>query len=226
MAIQRDFTNGIDISDLSTIYITGGGFIRKAFHGVGKESQLGYMKTVWATNLNRDNTFALNNIDDVDIGQVAQCDVNFPYMNIQDFMDLQKILKERHCIVDYYNVDLGRRVSQEMAITGNDRKRIYNYGTSIIGMENVSIKFVATNRDAEIGNEITITYDSNGGSGEIEDLETDYAEQEVLSNGLAFTNGTKHIKEWNTKADGTGWAYGLNQSITVWQDLTLYAIWE
>ena len=219
-----DKQNGIN-GNLSTIYITGGGFVRRPFKGIGVESSLGWNETVWATSLNRSNTFAFENIDDVDIGQVAQCQIIFPYMNIQDFIDLQKILKERHVMVDYFNVDLGKRVTQEMAITGDERKKVYGRGNTIFGMQNVNVKFVATNRTNEYL-DLTVAYNMNGGTGVIDNIERTYSSQVRLSNGAGLTNGTKHIKEWNTKPDGTGWAYGLNQSITLWESLTLYAIWE
>ena len=51
-------------------------------------------------------------------------------------------------------------------------------------------------------------------------------EQVRIDNGSDFAITGYHIKEWNTKADGTGQTYGLNASITLWQNLTLYAIWE
>lgn len=225
MSVKIDRANSIEINDLSTIYITGGGFVRKAFNGIGVESPMGWNETVWASNLTRSNTFSLENIDDVDIGQVTQCHIVFPYMNVRDFIDLQKILKERYVMVDFYNVDIGKRETREMAITNNERKKIYNFGNSIIGMTNISVKFVATNRDIEYNN-INIYYYANGGEGIIDSINVNYSEQVRLSNGNGLTNGNMHIKEWNTKPDGTGQRYGLNQSITAWQGLDLYAIWE
>ncbi len=223
---------GVQDDDIDKIYITGDGFIRKEFKGISRESQLGYYETVWAASLNRDNTFAFNNIDDVDIGRVARVNVIFPIMKTQDFIDLQALLRQRHVEVNYFNVDLGRRVTEEMAITGNERKKLYTYGSNIVGMQNVTVNFVGTNRrfDAQ-GNlikeeAVTITYNANGGSGSIEPLTTEYSNQIKIDSGNSLSNGTKHIKWWNTMADGSGKSYLPNLSLTVYENLTLYAIWE
>lgn len=225
MADRINYTSGIEVENLDTIYITGGGFVNRAFKGIGVSSAWGWNETVWGATLNRSNTFSLENIDDVDIGQVAQCQIIFPFMNIRDFIDIQQILKERYVYVNFYNVDTGKRETKEMAITGNERKKIYNFGNKVIGMTNFSIKFVATNRENEY-NDIIIIYNSNGGNGNIPMQQTSYSEQLKLSYGNELTKSGKHIKEWNTKSDGTGNAYGLGQRITVWQNLELYAIWE
>lgn len=223
--MQIDKENAIKIDDLSTIYITGAGFVNRAFKGIGNSSSLGWNETTWGGNLNRGNAFSLENIDDVEIGQVAQCQITFPYMNINDFIDLQKILKERYVYVNFFCVDLGKRITKEMAITQNERKTLYARGNAIYGMQNVSVKFVATNRETEY-NDLQVTYNANGGTGSIDNQTATYTDQIVLSNGTEFKNGTKHIKEWNTNSNGTGRTYGLNQSITLWESLDLYAIWE
>lgn len=223
--MQVDKENAIKINDLSTIYITGAGFVNRAFKGIGNSSSLGWNETTWGGTLNRGNTFALENIDDVEIGQVAQCQITFPYMNINDFLDLQKILKERYVYVNFFCVDLGKRITKEMAITQNERKTLYARGNTIYGMQNISVKFVATNRDTEY-NTLEVNYNSNGGTGSIETQSATYSDQIRLSSGNEFLNGSKYIKYWNTKADGTGKSYGLNQNITLWESLELYAIWE
>ena len=128
--------------DMGAVYITGAGFTKKKFSGFGRET-MGWNETVWGGKLNRSNTFALENIDDVEIGQVPQLTIKYNYITIDDFIDLQKILKERHVIVEYFDIDLGKRVTHEMAITGNDRKQIITRGNKLIGMSNFTIKFVA-----------------------------------------------------------------------------------
>ena len=114
-----------------------------------------------------------------------------------------------------------------MAITGNERKKIYSFGKSIIGMQDLTIKLVGTNLDKEYAQK-SITYKANGGSGSDVSNAYDYASQVVTldEDDSGFSKSGYSIASWNTKADGSGKTYLLNQSITLWNDLTLYAIWE
>lgn len=216
---------GIYVEDIGKVYITGAGYVNRSF-STGRDS-IGWNETVWGGKLNRSKKFTLENIDDVEIGQVPQCTIVFKYITIEDFIVLQNILKERHISVKYFDIDKGEFVTHDMAITGNDRKKIYSYGKKIMGMQDFTIKLVGTNLDVEYTDK-TIVYKANGGSGS--DITNSYymADQVRLltANDSGFTKSGYHIAEWNTKADGTGYTYGLNQSITLWDDLTLYAIWE
>lgn len=225
MSLIPSRNTSIDANEIKNVYFTGAGYTRKEFNCISRESQLGYYETVWAASLNRDNTFALNNIDDVDIGKVARLNLIFPIMTMSDFIILQELLTQRHIIVEYFNVDVGHRVTEEMAITGNERKKLYVHGDRLVGMQNVTLSLVGTNRNQEHSS-ITITYNANGGSGEISPLTTAYANQITIDSGSSLTKGTQHIVNWNTKADGTGKSYLPNLSLTVYESLTLYAIWE
>lgn len=215
----------IQINDINTIYITGGGYVRKAFTGIGRDS-IGWNETVWGASLTRSNTFSLENIDDVEIGQVPQCTIVFKYMKIEDFIVMQQLLKERHLIVDYFDFDKGERVTHEMAVTGNERKRFYTTRNYINGITDFTIKLVGTNRDFQYVDK-TITFEPNGAdSGTTKTITSTITNQVILDDGSDFVKTGYHIAEWNTKADGSGQSYGLSASITLWQDLTLYAIWE
>ena len=227
---------GIYVEDINTVYITGAGYIRHAFKGVGRDS-VGFNEVVWASNLTRSNTFALENIDDVDFGYVPQCQLHFPYMNIDDFLILQAMLRERHLIVDYFDIDFGKRVVHEMAITKNERKKIYSFKNYVNGVYDFTVNLVGTNRDVDMLEKYTITYNANGGTGKIVnnnvgryynkgDNEWHYfSEQVKLSDGKGFSKQGYHLVSWNTSPDGTGSSYLPNQSITIYQNLVLYAIW-
>lgn len=224
---------GIYVDDINTVYITGAGYIREAFTGLGRDS-IGYNEVVWAANLTRSNAFTLENIDDVDFGYVPQCQLHFPYMNIDEFVKLQKILRERHVIVDYFDVDLGKRVVHEMAITKNERKRLYSRMNFIDGVYDFSVTLVGTNRDEEVLKKCTIKYYANGGEGQIAEQESGdgllenyrFTDQVKLSDGKGFKKSGYHLESWNTEPDGSGDRYLPNSSITISDDLELYAIWE
>lgn len=216
---------GIYVEDINTVYITGAGYIRHAFTGVGRNS-IGYNEVVWASNLTRSNTFELSNIDDVDFGYVPQCQLHFPYMNIDEFLILQAMLRERHLIVDYFDVDFGKRVIHEMAITKNERKKIYSLKNFVDGVYDFTVNLVGTNRDESVLQKCTITYNANGGEGAIASHEYTYSSQATLSDGGGFKRSGYHLARWNTSADGTGSSYLPKASITIYNDLPLYAIWE
>lgn len=232
MGVQIKYSQKIEEENLDTVFITGGGFVNKPFKGISRDSAWGRDEVVWAANLSRSSSFAMTNIDNVRIGSVANVELTFPLMSMQDFIDLQKILHERHCIVNYFSVDDGKRHTKEMAVTTNERKTLYSFGTSVIGMQNVKVTFVATNRkidedsDYKIGVDINIKYNPNGGNGSVITDSKEFSEQYVMRGLNTFTKSGYHIKEWNTKQDGSGARYLPNQSVTICEELNLYAIWE
>ena len=88
--------------------------------------------------------------------------------------------------------------------------------------------FVDTNFYALFQAEDTfsVIYDANGGQGEMSD-DTEYIlndEATVLEN--IFTRPTYEFVEWNTEADGSGTSYEPGDTITMTDDVTLYAIWS
>lgn len=217
----------ISITDqeLNAVYITGGGFVNKKYTGLSRET-MGWNETVWGANLTRSNTFALENIDDVDIGQVPQCTLVFKFINVETFIEIQTLLKQRHLIVNYFDIDLGHRVTHEMAITGNERKKIYSRDSSIIGIQDFTIKLVGTNRDRELL-DCEVSYDLNGGtsSGDYDTQTYSQGDQVMIADGQDIVHAG-HLVEWNTKADGTGQHYAPNTTLTIWNSLTLYAIYS
>lgn len=79
-------------------------------------------------------------------------------------------------------------------------------------------------------NDYTIRYDSNGGSGKMDDSAHRYDTERALTKN-AFTRKYYTFKGWNTKADGSGTAYADGASVKNLTDenggaVTLYAQWE
>lgn len=244
--------NSIDLTDesISKIYITGGGFVRREFRGCGADSQFGWQELVWKSQPSRGGTFAFTNMDDIDVGLVARCEVNIMYMNIQDYMDLRKIIaRERHFTVEFFDIDEGIFVSRDMYCSENSRNKLLILSKHLIGVANIPIKFVGTNLDVVTtidadGNEITtdkelsIVYEIDSGSGTVSDKNEDgttvyktakYGEQRVLSDGTGvIAPQNKNLKYWvtrNKNGDISG-TYGLGQSVTVWKGMTLYPYYE
>lgn len=250
MGVKVDYAHKVVAEDLDTIYITGGGFIRRAFKGVSRDSAWGWEEPVWGGDLTRSLDFVLTNIEDVAYGLVARCEISYKYMNVQDYIDLMRISKERVVMVDYFNRETGQRVTQEMAFTGNELGKLYAFGTDYLGNQDVKIKLVATNREKAdlIKSTKKIIYSANGGtitdngqvisSNPIVNVkwsdnvtlygsEYSYTQDGVVHNCTITKTGSV-LKYWATKnKDGEYDRYYLpDQHITIWEDLTLYAIWE
>jgi surface protein len=227
MATKVDYANGIDIADIGTVYLTGAGYVNYPFHGISRDSALGWEEPVWGAELNRSVDLVMDNIDDVDYGLVARCEISYKYMNVQDYIALCKIAKQRVCTANFVNRETGERVTQEMAFTGNEVGKLIKFGKDYLGSADVSIKLVATNRDRQniIDATHTITYNANGGSGSVAQQSSKWAGQLKLADS-GFTKTAAGLSGWNTSADGSGNDYVLGQSVTIFNDMTLYACWE
>ena len=98
-----------------------------------------------------------------------------------------------------------------------------------LGTQTLTITYsrCTTTFDVEvIGTAYTIAFDANGGSGTMESLT-------VIENIIyklddePFTAPDGYVfNSWNTKADGSGKTYYMNNSYSFSNDMTLYAIWE
>lgn len=255
MGVKVDYANKINAQDLDTIYITGGGFIRRAFKGVSRDSAWGWAEPVWGGDLTRSTDFILTNILDVNFGLVPRCEISYKYMNVQDYIDLMKISKERVVKVDFFNRESGQRETREMAFTGNELGKLYAFGTDYLGVQDVKIKLVATNRENAklINTKKNVTFNMNGGvftdgkTGETSNqkiknvLWSDNIELLGASNSYTEKSGEDKITYTDTiTKDGYNLAYWATkdpqgnydryfepyQSVTIWENMDLYAIWE
>ena len=71
----------------------------------------------------------------------------------------------------------------------------------------------------------TVTFNANGGTGTMAAQTFDAGVSQAIA-ANAFTRSGYTFTGWNTKADGSGTSYTDKQSITLWQDITLYAQWK
>ena len=73
----------------------------------------------------------------------------------------------------------------------------------------------------------TVSYNANGGSGEIIDSNSYTIGSAVTLKENSFTAPeNKEFKEWNTKADGSGASYAPGSTFPILKDTTIYAIWK
>ena len=71
----------------------------------------------------------------------------------------------------------------------------------------------------------TLTFDANGGEGEMDGLILENSEYKILP-GSTFTKEGYVFASWNTKADGSGVSYTEKRQITLTENTTLYAQWS
>ena len=71
----------------------------------------------------------------------------------------------------------------------------------------------------------TVTFDANGGTGTMAAQTFEGGVSQALSTNV-FTRDGFLFDGWNTKADGSGTSYTDKQSITISQNITLYAQWK
>ena len=117
-------------------------------------------------------------------------------------------------------------------------KQSYSYTgsatTIYMGSANSGINFYAINVVYSGGDEpptpptptYTLSYDENGGTGTM-DSQSAESGQSVTVLANAFTAPTGYtFQEWNTNGKGSGTKYAAGQSVTLTEDLTLYAVWS
>ena len=93
----------------------------------------------------------------------------------------------------------------------------YNPLEAITGDVTFTAQFTAT------VNRYTVTFDANGGTGDMPARTEDYGTEILLTSAYSYDG---HIQmSWNTAADGTGTGYALTDSLTVTGDVTLFAQW-
>lgn len=79
-------------------------------------------------------------------------------------------------------------------------------------------------------NTYTITYDANGGSGSNYSVSANYSSSHTVlassDTNLNYVHDNYEFKGWNTKADGSGAVYSVNDMIMITGNVTLYAQWS
>lgn len=215
--------------EMDTIYITAAGYINYPFRGITSDSALGWEEPVWGGNLTRSADFVLSNIDTVNFGLVARCEFTIKYMDANDYLVLTEMAKQRVVTVNYFNKERNERVTQEMAFTGQEMKKIYAIG-GFVGAQDISVKLVATNREKAqlIKTKFNVTYNNNGGSGTIDTQQVYWSDATTLSSGSSFTKSGHRLLYWATKDKDGNFVryYNPSQVVTIWEDLNLYAVWE
>ena len=79
--------------------------------------------------------------------------------------------------------------------------------------------------DIDLSVSYTVTYDANGGNGEMQDT-TAFPDISAIVSDNAFTAPEgMYFDGWNTDPNGNGTSYAPGDTISIAEDITLYAIW-
>lgn len=199
------------------------------FKHLSPDSVLGFDTLTWSEEPTRNNLFAFENIDDIDIGLVAQCQINLKYCNIEDYMKLRELAQQRYVYVTFFNVDKGIwEYDREMYISKSEKQKLFYFKPELIGILDVNITFVATNREIS-RNPVTISFNTNGYAITVPSSQSlEYGEVFKLEDAPTLTGYT--FEYWTDSVDtnhnSTGWHYLAGQSFTAWKNKTLYPIYK
>lgn len=97
----------------------------------------------------------------------------------------------------------------------------YTNGQSITPLGNITLYAQWNKKEVYY----TITFNANGGSGSMSSM-TVNASSSVSLPSNKFTQSGYSFTGWNTEVDGSGVSYTNGQSLTLSDDLTLYAQWK
>lgn len=82
-----------------------------------------------------------------------------------------------------------------------------------------------TNPTPQPGNTVIVTFDANGGIGEMTPQTFTIGTPQALSANMFTREGFSYVN-WNTAVDGTGTAYSDSQEVNPTSNMTLYAQWN
>lgn len=234
--ISDSYRNKVrNLYSIQNIYITGGGYVDYPLTGGSPDSPFGWTEFIWRKVPPRNSKFVFTTMNNIEVGKVARCELNIKYMEYEDFVVFRHIVNtERHFMVKFFDVDQKKWVCRDMYCSENTKEKFFTLKESLFGVINMSIKLVGTNLDLKFDSDgnlveemFSVSYNINGGTGSIgQNLTVPKGTQVTLEKqGKIIPPANKYMVGWQTKnEDGeiTG-SYLLGQSITLWNDLELYA---
>ena len=151
-----DYANADKINKLDTVWING-----EEFKGIGYNGLLTVNTKTYVSEPTRANDGSMPNIADHETFIVPRCKINFKYMNIDDYRRLCNAILPNEFLVKYYDKDFGDFVEHRMYCEPQEMTKIYNVGTSVIGVLDYEVSLIGTLNAIK---ECSIRYDENGGT--------------------------------------------------------------
>ena len=127
-------------NDLGTIKIGG-----EEFKGIGYQGLITVNTKTYVDEPKRANDGSIPNIDDHDTFIVPRCKVNFKFFNISDYQRLCRVVNSANQFpVEYFDKQFGERRTYMMYVEPEEMAKIYNVGTSVIGVLDYEVSFIGT----------------------------------------------------------------------------------
>lgn len=155
---------------------------------------------------------------------VPRVKISFKYMSIDDYRRFLIAIEPNEFVVSYYDYTKDEVVYHKMYCEPQELEKLHTYRLEVLGILNKEISLIGTLNSVDT---YSLTYMANGGNGS-ETGQSFVAGQTLhISVGSNLYRHGYSLKEWNTRADGSGVAIKLGSyKVAEESNLTLYAVWE
>ena len=155
------------------------------------------------------------NISDQEYYTQPSVKVGFKFISAEDFLLLSQILHyKQEMSVSYYDKDFNAIVTHECYAHPTELKNFFTYGTSIEGVRDLELTFVATLKDRA---KYTVTVKDNTNATILKKYENIlWGRSVLLEQVTADTDTFKYVMP-----NGKELTYKANQRITVFGDMSL-----
>lgn len=155
---------------------------------------------------------------------VPRVQIAFKYMKIKDYQRFLIAIEPNEFVVSYFDYTKGEVVYHKMYCEPQELEKIHTYRLEVLGILNKTISLIGTLNSIDT---FSLTYNANGGVGGESGRTFVMGEWLHISSGSNITKNGYTLKEWNTKADGTGTSIIPNSyKVAEEGNLILYAIWQ
>lgn len=143
---------------------------------------------------------SIPNINDYVTFIVPRVQVSFDYMKISDFRRFLKAITPNEFDVQYYDYELGKKVTRKMYIEPREMSKIFNKGYEVLAVTGEKISLIGTLNEEE---DLTIEYYDNASYTNESDNKKYYyhfeTQRTLLGNWYYILNGNQfsHHKEEN-----------------------------
>lgn len=177
-----DFTRH-HVEDLGTVWING-----EPFTGIGYQGLLTVNTKTYVSEPTRANDGSMPNIADHESFVVPRCKVNFKYMSLDDYQRLCNAILPNEFPVKYYDKQFGGFVEHYMYAEPEEMAKLYNVGSSVIGVLDYEVSFIGTLNKLQ---SVTVQFDKGNANAKVRNLST--INDGVFLKNIIYEKGTRVI---------------------------------